>query len=538
MTCTRSIIGGLVAAAWLATLVPVLHAQNWLDFAHPAAPHMDLTNPDVPMAVPALLQGPGDVTVTRPVLVVLMDWSDMTHRAVHDVPFWRDLVFGDPRPGIRPSVRQIYRANSNGRLLLVPATAGDTHDGTADGVVGWAASSQSSTVLTDPSKKRAEAIRVADPLFDYNVYDANGDGFITTDELVVIAVFADNAATGASCEQHIGHPNPPDCVNRPGGNTRPTDPRQVAVDQGSPDPVQVYQYVAGVGEMTHVEVVAHEIAHSSFGLGDLYSIDPAACSAYEEVVDGYYCNTTWYPPTPGVYSLMASYWVDFIMHLDPWAKLHLGFLKPLVVTHDGTYTLYDAETDRSFSTQDSQPEALIICDPLRAEPYKEYFIVENRNLAGLADHGLAVWLINEYTTDMRKRVRLVRRGGHWMPDEHALWDGVDEAQGYDWTASSVPRDSAWTDGTSSYVELNDIPVAGASMTVYVRMPSIFVDWASPWLPTGSQALPFQTVASAIAAIPTPPRTIRIAGGSYPDPLTISTPCTLMAWRDGTAVLGR
>jgi len=497
-----------------------------------------MEDPDVPIAVPALLQGPGDVMVTRPVLVVLMDWSDITHRAVHDVPFWRDLVFGDPRPGIRPSVRQIYQANSDGRLLLVPATAGDTHDGTADGVVGWVASSESSTVLTDPSKKRAEAIRVADPLFDYNVYDANSDGFITTDELVVIAVFADNAATGASCEQHIGHPNPPDCVNRPGGNTRPTDPRQVAVDQGSPDPVQVYQHVAGVGEIAHVEVVAHEVAHSSFGLGDLYSIDPAACSPYTTVADGYYCGTTWYPPSPGVYSLMDSYWEDFIMHLDPWAKLHLGFLKPLVVTHDGTYTLYDAETDRSFSTQTSQPEALIIYDPFHVEPYKEYFVVENRNLPGLADHGLAVWLIDEYTPDLRKRIRLIRRGGHWAQDADSLWDGVDEAQGYDWTASSAPRDSSWTDGTPSYVELNDVSVAGAAVTVHVRMPPIFVDWVSPWQPTGSQTLPYQRVSNAIAAIPTPPRTIRIAGGSYPDPITISTPCTLMGWRNGNPVLGR
>ena len=516
----------------------VNQSQLWLDFAHPSSPHIYARNPDVPVSVPGLLQSSSDVTVSIPVLVVLMEWSDMTHRAVHDVPFWRDLVFADPRTGIRPSIAETYVENSNGRLLLVPALAGDTHDGMQDGVVGWVATSQSSTQLTDPSKKRAEGIRVADPSFDYNVYDQNNDGLITTNELLILVVFADNAATGASCDQHIGHANPPNCVQRPGGNTRATDPSQVDVDQNTGSPRRVYQYIAGVGEMAHEGVVAHEIGHATFGLGDLYPIDPNACTPYQQVTDGYYCSSVWYPPSPEDFSMMAYYWVDFVSHLDPWGKIHLGFVKPLVITHDGTYTIYDAETERSFSLQDSQPEAAIIYDPLRADRYKEYFILENRNNALLPDQGLAVWLIDENQNDMRKMIRLIRRGGHWAAMNQSLWDGVNNVDGYDLTATSGPRNSNWTNGSPSYIEIYDISQAGSAITFKVRIPPIFVDWSNTGYEVGSQTNPFNTLIEAVGAITEPPRTIRISGGSYPETMVIDIPCTLKGWRNGDAIVGQ
>jgi hypothetical protein len=541
--------------------------------------------------------------------------------------------------------------------------------------------------LTDTDVKRAEAILVADPFFDYNLYDNDGpdgvpnsgddDGLITTDELLILAVFADNAPTGATCDQHIGHPNPPNCAPRPGGNTRRTNPAQVPVDQHVSSPVSVYQYIAGVGEMAHVGVVVHEIGHSHFGLGDLY---PHACHIYYQVEDGYICkfcincnddcgnaicfgdgfratnitnmaqgtdvtncgnndtndvwfeytpttseqvtislrwsefDTTlavfnscggteiscndnfdfngdgtdelqsqiilyvisgvtywirvagsngaigkyrltitggeggcsytndpslWFPPAPGHYSLMDGYWVDYVTHLDPWAKIHLGFVKPLVVTHDGIYTLHDAETDRNFSTQGTQPEAIVIYDPLRADPYREYFILENRNEALIDDQGLAIWLIDETTNDWRKAIRLIRRGGHWVDMIDAMWNGVDDANGYDFTATSTPRNTNWTDGTKSYVEIYDISQAGPAMTFKVRMPPIFVDWDNdPLVEIGSQDFPFDEVDEAIAAIPEAPRTIRIAGGSYPKQLVINTACTLKGWRNGNAVIGQ
>lgn len=546
------VIGLILAAGLLMPFVTLAQGQLWLQFAHPNNPHVSLTNPSVPMTIPALFNNP-NAPVQRPVLVVLMEFTDVTHEAVHNVAFFQNLFFGNLGNPNQPSLAEIYRETSNGRLLLVPATAGD-QDGAQDGIVGWRtaqnlrgcylptgcapALSQAQCLAQggewgsfvywwcNIEAKRAEGIRVADPLFDYGQYDANSDGLITTDELLVIVINADDTA----CEQHAGHANLPGCTNQAGGNTRQTNPRQVPVEGGQ---LQVYQYIAGLLEQANVSVFAHEVGHSTLGLEDLYRIAGSTISP-----DGYLYGSIWYPPPPDVYSLMATYPRDRITHLDPWAKIHLGFVRPWVVTHDGTYTLHDAETVRNFSLQATQPEALIVYDPLRTDPYTEYFILENRNQATLNDQGLAVWLINENETTLRKAIRLIRRDGYWASLGSALWDGGNATDGYDLTATSTPRNTNWTDGSSSYVEIYDISPAGPAMTFKVRMPPIFVDRLNTGFENGSQANPFNTVPEGISAIPEPPRTIRIAGGSYAEPLVINTPCTLMGWRNGSVIIGQ
>jgi M6 family metalloprotease-like protein len=533
----------VTAAIILLTMsAPDARSQTWHDFVHPDHPHDFFGSPSVPLNVPGLTLGTGNATVTRPLLVVLMEWVDMTHRPVHDLTFWHDLVFGNPRPGNRPSVYEIYYENSNGRMILTPATAGDLYDGSQDGVISWTASDSSYLTLLDPPRKRAEGIRVADPLFDYWRYDSNGDGQITTDELIVLVVFADNAPSGACRDQHdptLGHPDPPNTVGCPGGNTRLTDPAHVSVDAG-PHSCQVFQFVAGVGEIAHVEVVAHEIGHASFGHADLYPIDPGACHPYTQTSTGYICNTTWYPPDPGSFSIMASYFVDYKMHFDPWAKMHYGFTLPKIITHDGTYSLYDAETVRSYTTQSTQPEVLIIFDPLRSNPYQEYFILENRNNPRMWDQGMTVWLIDEtlLPTDVRRVDRLIRRSDHWAHDSSSCWDGTSPTSGYDFTEISNPRDTEWTNGDSSYIEITDISAAGTAMSMHIRMTPIFVDYSNSGTENGTLNQPYNTIAEALIAIPEPPRTIRIRGGHYPGSYTINTPCTLMKWRSGNAVIGQ
>ena len=295
---------------------------------------------------------------------------------------------------------------------------------------------------------------------------------------------------------------------------------------------------------------AHEIGHQLLGLEDLY---PVNCTGKQQVADGYICNndpSKWYPFRPGWYTLMDVDGPGIISHFDPWAKIHLGFVKPLVVTQDGTYRLYDAETERNLPTQNAQPEAIIIYDPLRPDPYKEYFILENRERnTSVMDRGLALWLINENGPDwplgliLRRVIRLIRRDGGadnlgQVHDLQALWDGVNSTDGYDLNATSIPIDTSWTDGSSSYIEVYDISQAGPSMTFKVTMPPIFVDQSQTGTENGSQANPFDTVYEGVSAIPTPPRTIKIAGGSYPDSIVINTPCTLKGWRNGNAVIGR
>jgi M6 family metalloprotease-like protein len=536
----------------------------WLQFAHPASPHMYLTGPDMPMSIPALFDSPTAV-VKLPVLVVLMQFTDVTSETVHSVAFFEDMIFGDSGNPNRPSVAEIYEEISNGRLLLEPATLGD-QDGAQDGIVGWrtAQNLQACRMPTSPGTwecrpdlttqaqctnqgfewgsfvywwcdihgKRAEGIRVADPVFNYAFYDNNpADGIIANNELLIFVVNADDTV----CDQHAGHPSLPGCTQQAGGNVRITNPRQVPVEGGT---LQVYQHVAALAEQANVSVFAHEVGHSVLGLEDLYQISGSVNDA-----TGYTVGTDWYPPPPERYSLMSGYPWDRINHLDPWAKIHLGFVRPQVASHDGTYTLHDAETVRSFAIQASQPEALMIYDPLRANPFQEYFILENRGQANLEDQGLAVWLIDENeiipggANNLRRALRLLRRDGPWAALNTALWDGATAAEGYDLTATSTPRNTNWTDGSPSYVEIYDISPAGPAMTFKVRMPPIFVDRSHAGPEDGSRDKPFNTISEGISAIPEPPRTLRIAGGSYAGGLLLDSPCSLMGWRDGDAVIG-
>jgi hypothetical protein len=254
----------------------------------------------------------------------------------------------------------------------------------------------------------------------------------------------------------------------------------------------------------------------------------------------------WFPQAVEIYSDMGNVPNEYFPDIGPWVKLHLGWIKPLVVTHDGTYTLSDAETVRSFSQQTSQPEALIVYDPLRPDAYKEYFLLENRNIetlpdvvpATIMDRGMAVWLINEYQTVGRRIEWLIRRGGHRAADSAALWDGINDADGYDLTTISNPRNTNWTNDSPSYIEIYDISAADPVMTFKVRMPPIFVDQGNGDYENGWLDNPFNTINEGLAAIPEHPRTLKIAGGSYPETMTINAPCTLMGWRNGNAVIGQ
>ena len=126
----------------------------------------------------------------------------------------------------------------------------------------------------------------------------------------------------------------------------------------------------------------------------------------------------------------------------------------------------------------------------------------------------------------------------WFADSLSLWNGINETSGYDLTAMSAPRNTNWTDGSRSYIEITNISPAGPAMTFKVTMPPIFVDQANSGSENGTQNNPFNTVLEGFNAIPESPRTLRIAGGSYPEKLVINTPVTLKGWRNGNAIIGK
>ncbi|HEY9637388.1 MAG TPA: hypothetical protein V6D14_28570 [Coleofasciculaceae cyanobacterium] len=199
-----------------------------------------------------------------------------------------------------------------------------------------------------------DAIKAADPYFDFHKYDRNGDNHITGDELTVEIVRPQNSTDGYHRDTSVAV----DGVSTP----------------MSIDVLDVYFSANNDYRYVNVGLVAHEAAHGALGADDMYS---------------------GYDTRAGYYSLMDSHFNA--THFDPFHKLKSGFLKPDTVEINQwktqTVSLGSVETKR---------KAIILYHSTKKT--QEYFILENRwggsssspNYdSRLPAHGIAVWHIVE-----------------------------------------------------------------------------------------------------------------------------------------------
>ena len=415
------------------------------DFAHPATPHVMGKNP---FAAPSQLDQLQTVTPRLgqyPLLVVLLEFRDSPHNPDHTPDYFTDLVFGPD-----PSVSGYYKEVSYGQYGFSNA-----------GVVGWYTVPQpvsmyfgdSQTLYTEVAAVAVQA--AAEHGFPFQQFDLNGDGEIRQDELVVLVVVSDHPPTPLPNMMSTRFVHTLDQgVISPAGIE--VDTFAVRVDDGlrlvgSPS------YNKGV----YISYFAHELAHAALGLPDLYNDefgeDPSAFM-----------------------TIMATAGLNFQPHIDPWAKIHLGWIKPVVVAQRGWYTLRSVE---------KSPEALILYDPTRGPD--EYFILENRwprdsfyETAGgeayFLDQGLAIWHITEHYDDQpfnflkgRKMIGMKwANGANSVPNSplSQLWDGAETMTDHDFTDDSVPRNARWADGARSGFRVVNIPDAGPEMEIYIDMP--------------------------------------------------------------------
>jgi M6 family metalloprotease-like protein len=186
-----------------------------------------------------------------------------------------------------------------------------------------------------------DALKAADPFFNFKAFDRNNDNVLSGDELVVEIVRPQNDAYG---------------TNR--FTTAPLDGVTLGL-------TVLDMYISPFTDTAHrrvnVGVTAHEAAHDILGAADMYS-DLAT--------------------RPGWYSIMDSHWNA--THLDPFHKLKSGFVTPDVVAVNGWST-----RTVPLGAVETQREVTIVYDPARGD--REYFILENRwGGNGNYDQGLPV----------------------------------------------------------------------------------------------------------------------------------------------------
>lgn len=210
----------------------------------------------------------------------------------------------------------------------------------------------------------ADALKAADPSFDFHAYDINRDDHITGDELVVVIVRPQNTTDG---------------FHRTASAVLDGESAPLAVDILD---TYISADTSEGGRRLNVGLLSHEAAHGVLG-----------------AVDMHYDKQVGYPTRPGGYSLMDSHVAA--SHLDPFHKLKSGFITPDVVEINswatGTIGIEAVETTH---------KATIIYDPAKND--KEYFIAENRWFgnpptnydAPLPYQGIAFWHIVEDVATM------------------------------------------------------------------------------------------------------------------------------------------
>lgn len=289
---------------------------------------------------------------TRPLLTVMLQFSDVTFTEKHTREYFESVMFGPSYPNIA----DYFAENSGGIFawenigVIAPVTPPDdpsTKGDEASQACQFTPSECGGTISGDQQIRKSAIDGAREAGIDFELYDVNADGFVTQDEmqLNIISAFADPGAIG--------------------GATRWAD----CIDAGS---VQVCPgMVPEASEYAGFATRTHELMHT-LGTLDLYG---DTCNSFEVT--------------------LMSCTDQGTFHLDPWHKIQLGWVVPTIwdVSAAVATCAQLASKDR---VDDPLLRPLVLRD--RNSHDGEYFILEYRDGSNaksydhdVASNGLAVW---------------------------------------------------------------------------------------------------------------------------------------------------
>lgn len=300
-------------------------------------------------------------------LYIMVEFTDYQFNDSASV--WSDKIFGGyPSSVLTGSVNDYYEELTQGGLYFTPAsesqgTANDgfikvqlpkVHPQLARNFSGWRSTLQ-------------EAFDAAKSHIDFSQYDADSNGSITKEELLISFIVAgrESSYNGSESEGFWGH-------------------AYFSNDFGTDDGVTVSPGYMGFGERqgpsgsdynSTIGIIAHELGHSAFNLRDLYN-SPTAISYWGLMGTG-----SW-----GYSSLDGDRLGDRPVHMMAMSK-KTAYLK------DNTYGIFDStvvnpttsaqqlSTAHPFGTADYE------FFEIPGETGSEYWLVEQRKVEGY-DRGL------------------------------------------------------------------------------------------------------------------------------------------------------
>jgi len=396
-------------------------------------------------SVPSAPLHPAEVLGLARVLVLLIQFTNVSHEPSHEAPYFDDF-FNNATPAAR-SMRAYYREVSYGGLTInatiVPAWFTSSHSMEyygKDGTSGVDNANGPIYYLVD------EAVRAADPSVDFTSFDTDHDGVI--DHLVVV-----HAGPGQE-----NHANLTDAIWSHSWNVYDGDPTQPGDQLLLADGVQVFRYTM-ISEDSPLGVMAHEFGHD-LDLPDLYDTDGSSDGA-------------------GVWDLMSlGAWNGAPRGSSPadfsaWSKIRLGWVTP-------TPGPIGALEDTAIPAVEQRPFVIRLSIP---GSVNEYFLLENREQTGfdvgLPASGLLIWHVDDSQPDNTN-------DAHRLLDLEEADEGVNGDHPTDagdpWHDTAVgfgpdthPSSGAY-DGTATNWRVRDISAAAPTMTASLLL-SVSVDVA-------------------------------------------------------------
>jgi len=384
---------------------------------------------------------PQPVTGLWPALVLLVDYSDITHNGLSTPILYNNLLFsvgGYPAPG---SMRDFFREASYGVFDIIGGVDNTwrqvsnprNYYANFDGIGGTDDDYGFGAWPNNAQKLVVDAVTLADNYVNFANYAVGGQ---------VQGLFVIHAGRGAETDQWSY-----DWIwsHKWGLGPYALTVDGVVVNLYSMEP----EYVFSPGDST-VGVFCHEYGHV-LGLPDLYDTDYTSQGLGDWSLMAYGAWTGWNGNSPA--------------HPDAWSKIQLGWVTPTIPTGtqigaslpnvEGSATVYKLWTNGSAGTQ--------------------YFLLENRQRrlfdTGLPSDGLLLYHVDEtadQTSDWQPKVMLEQADGLW--DLQYGTNTGDSGDPYPGSSNNLSATAATTPSTKSYanantyVSITNISSSGLTMT--------------------------------------------------------------------------
>ena len=342
-------------------------------------------------------------------LVLVIDFTPSQSKGTNEY-YWSQYAFTGGGATLNRSVAKYWNEASYGKLVLDPAQ--ETYGSENNGVVLVTLptphpnkSSKTGGVSDAAQSAVRDALMLADPYVDFGAFDGNKDGYLSTNELHIMAVFRGYDArpkadicTGAgviwATKTELSSIIPPTLDGVIVGH-RYGAPAMGPQRGGYILIPEWYCSKSGANHAQTIGVGAHELGHDmGTGLPDLYDTDGSAngIGNWSLMAYGDSNKTTNRGDTPAA--------------LDPWSRWFLGFIEPKVLSSSASaYAFADVATasgpDHGVVLLGSNPKGVDWDWKMlgAGSGQGEYFLVENRQKTGLdtklPGSGLLIWHVDE-----------------------------------------------------------------------------------------------------------------------------------------------